>query len=132
MIIAIDFDGTIARTKYPTILGEVDGAREAMEQLHEAGHYLIIWTCRKGEHLTDAINWLLAQGVPFDRVNASAPADIERWGDNGRKIGADIYIDDKNLGGFPGWAEVLLRVASRHAHAHSATLRGSCGDLPTD
>jgi hypothetical protein len=23
-----------------------------------------------------------------------------------RKIDADIYIDDKNLGGFPGWSEV--------------------------
>jgi len=23
-----------------------------------------------------------------------------------RKIDADIYIDDKNLGGFPGWTKV--------------------------
>ncbi len=108
MVIAIDFDGTIARTKYPTILGEVPGAKEAMEQLHNAGHYLILWTCRKGEHLNDAINWMLDRGIPFDRVNASSPVDIERWGDDGRKIGADVYIDDKNIGGFIGWSKALL------------------------
>lgn len=112
MVIAVDFDCTIAKTKYPTILGEVDGAREAMEQLHHAGHYIIIWTCRKGEHLISAINWLLEHRIPFDRVNASAPVDIERWGDEQRKIGADVYIDDKNICGFPGWGEVLIRVKS--------------------
>ncbi|MCK7539143.1 MAG: hypothetical protein MZV63_53570 [Marinilabiliales bacterium] len=24
-----------------------------------------------------------------------------------RKVNADIFIDDKNVGGFPGWGEVL-------------------------
>ena len=106
MIIAIDFDGTIARTNYPEIIGEQPYAAQVITQLKERGHYIIIWTCRTGEPLLDAINWLLAHGIPFDRVNDHESENVAKYGDHGPKIHADCYIDDQNLGGFPGWKEV--------------------------
>ena len=103
MIIAVDFDGTISRGKYPAIDGAQSDAVEVLTQLHEAGHYIIIWTCRCGQPLLDAINWLLENKIPFDRVNDHNPDNVRKYGEGGNKVYAHVYIDDKNLGGFPGW-----------------------------
>lgn len=111
MIIAVDFDGTIARTDFPDIHGEMPYVREAMEQLHKEGHYLIIWTCRRGRDLLDAINWMLEHKIPFDRINDECPTQTAIYGrrDYG-KVYADVYIDDRNIGGFCGWTEVLKQI----------------------
>lgn len=106
MIIAIDFDGTIARTDYPAILGEMPYAARVIRHLHAAGHYIIVWTCRHGNELTQAINWLLEHGIPFHRINDHNPDNLRRYGSGGPKVYAHCYVDDKNLGGFPGWLEV--------------------------
>lgn len=103
MIIAIDFDGTISRGKFPAIDGLQPYAKETINSLYEAGHYLIINTCRSGEALLEAINWLLSQGIHFHRVNDNHPEQSAIYNNNSRKIYAHVYIDDKNLGGFPGW-----------------------------
>lgn len=108
MIIAVDFDGTLAENKYPEIGKPMQGAVESMKRLYNDGHYLIIWTCRTGELLKDAINWLLAEGIPFHRVNDHNPENLAEYGgDGGLKIYADVYIDDKNLGGFVGWYDAM-------------------------
>lgn len=106
MIIAIDFDGTICRTtRFPLIDGETPYAADTIRQLHADGHYIIIWTCRTGQNLLDAINWLLHHRIPFDRINDHNPDNLARYGYGGKKIYAHCYIDDKNLGGFPGWLQ---------------------------
>lgn len=104
MIIAVDFDGTISRGKYPAIDGAQPYAVEVLNRLHAEGHYIIIWTCRCGQPLLDAINWLLENNIPFDRVNDHNPDNVRIYGEGGNKVYAHVYIDDKNLGGFPGWA----------------------------
>ncbi|UVV77317.1 hypothetical protein NXW84_05890 [Bacteroides fragilis] len=81
-----------------------------LRKLHERGHYIIIWTCRSGKNLLDAINWLLEHNIPFDRVNDHCPENIKRYGKGSGKIYANIYIDDKNLGGFPGWLRCLEEI----------------------
>ncbi len=106
MTIAIDFDRTIARTDNFVIAGEVPGAKEAICKLKEAGHYIIINTCRTEDTLLDAINWLLRQGIPFDRVNDNEPVNVEAYGSNSRKIYADVYVDDRQVGGLPAWSEI--------------------------
>lgn len=103
MIIAIDFDGTICRGTYPAIAGEQPYAKEVINRLKGDGHYIIIWTCRTGKPLLDAVNWLLQQGIAFDRVNDHNPDNVAQYGDGGNKVYAHCYIDDKNLGGFCGW-----------------------------
>ena len=112
MIIAIDFDGTIVNDKYPEIGFVNPYARKVINQLHDEGHYIIIWTCRNGEHLTTAINFLLEQDIHFDRVNDQNPDNRKMYGDSTRKVYADIYIDDKNACGFPGWEEVYRWIRS--------------------
>lgn len=107
MIIAVDFDGTLCINKYPEIGAPQPGAVKVMKELHDQGHYLIIWTCRTGKLLLEAINWLLGQGIPFDRINDHCPNNVAKYGDGGPKIYADVYIDDKALGGFPGWFVAL-------------------------
>lgn len=103
--IAVDFDGTIVTHKYPDI-GEVKlFAFETLKALQERGCRLILWTFRTGKELEDAVKFCREKGVEFYAVNRNYPE--EEWDESvGRKIDADIYIDDKNLGGFPGWPEV--------------------------
>ena len=115
MIIAVDFDGTISRGKYPAIDGEQPYAGEVLRKLHEQGHYIIIWTCRCGERLLEAINWMVAHNIPFDRINDHNPENLAKYGEGGKKIYAHCYIDDKNIGGFPGWQFCLKEVQKMEA-----------------
>jgi hypothetical protein len=107
MIIAIDFDGTISRGPFPEIRGEVPYAAASLREIAEKGHYIIIWTCRSGSYLLNAVNWLLERGIPFHRVNDHNPDNMVEYGPGGKKVFADVYIDDQNLGGFPGWTEAM-------------------------
>lgn len=106
-IIAIDFDGTLHDGTYPIIGQPLSGAIEGMQGLHKDGYYLIIWSCRNGELLIDAINWLLEHHIPFHRVNEQNPSNAAQYGDNTRKVYADIYVDDRQVGGLPCWAEIV-------------------------
>ncbi len=110
MILSIDFDGTISRGTYPAIDGLQPYAKECINKLYHDGHYIIINTCRSNGELLEAINWLLDRRIPFDRVNDNNPDMIGLHQNNSRKIFADIYIDDRNLFGFPGWKETLAEI----------------------
>lgn len=112
MTIAIDFDGVLAKTDYPRIIEPMPDVCEAMTQLRADGHVLVINTCREGAELTHAINWLLREGIPFDIVNDNTPENIATYHNNSRKICADLYIDDRNLGGFPGWKKAMQIIGS--------------------
>lgn len=119
MIIAIDFDGTIARSNFPVILGEMPYAGESLRKLKEQGHYIILWTCRTRDNLMAAVNWMLEHRIPFDRVNDHNPENMALYGDGGNKVYAHIYIDDKNLGGFPGWLTCVAEVERMEAEYQS-------------
>lgn len=95
--IAIDFDGTICESKYPDI-GKPNWNiinQAIQEQAHGAG--LILWTCREGELLSDAVRACVEWGLYFDAINDSLPEWKERFGSDCRKIGADEYWDDKAI-----------------------------------
>jgi hypothetical protein len=105
MRIAIDFDGTIVEHKYPEIGKELLFAFETMKELQKQNHLLILWTYRTGKQLDEAIEFCRKNGVEFYAINRNYPE--EQWdGNASRKIQADVYIDDLNLGGFPGWSVV--------------------------
>lgn len=98
MKIAVDFDGTIVEHKYPEI-GEVKlFAFETLKALREKGHRLILWTFRTGIELEEAVEFCREHGVEFYAVNKNYPEEILDETVS-RKIDADVYIDDKNLGG---------------------------------
>ena len=92
IIIAVDFDGTLCENIFPK-MGEPNMKLiEALRIMKRAGHTLILWTCREGEDLDDAVAWCKRRDLIFDYVNTDDP-DIP-W-TPGRKIVADIYIDDR-------------------------------------
>ena len=113
LLLSVDFDDTIARTDYPTILGEIPFAIESLKQLHAEGHRIQIWTCRHGQALEDAREWLDARQVPYERINENCPLLIDKYGET-RKMSADCYIDDKMLGGLPSWRVIAMKVR-KHA-----------------
>lgn len=112
MIVSVDFDGTLCCDCYPAIGLPMPGAIEAMRTLHGQGHYIIVNTCREGQSLVEAINWMMGHGIPFARVNDNHPGNSSHYGWNSRKIFADVYIDDRNLGGFPGWEHTMKHLAN--------------------
>lgn len=90
MIIAVDYDGTL----------ETNGAVNALlvERLRRdqlRGACVILWTCRAGARLAEALQRLAEHGFRPSLVNANAPAAVARLGYDPRKIIADVYIDDK-------------------------------------
>jgi hypothetical protein len=104
--IAVDFDGTIVEHEYPAIGKEILFAFFTLRELQKRGALLILWTFRSGPELAAAVEYCKKNGVEFYAVNSNYPE--EKWADGmPRKINAEIYIDDKNLGGFPGWGEVM-------------------------
>ncbi len=105
MIIAVDFDGTIVEHRYPAIGKEKLFAFETLKALQKQGHQLILWTFRSGKELDDAVEFCRKNGVEFYAVNKSYPEE-EFTSELSRKINADLFIDDRNLGGFIGWGEV--------------------------
>ncbi len=105
MIIAVDFDGTIVEHRYPAIGKEKLFAFETLKALQKQGHQLILWSFRSGKELDKAVEYCRKNGVEFYAVNKSYPEE-EFNADISRKINADLFIDDRNLGGFIGWGEV--------------------------
>jgi len=95
MIIAIDFDGTLVRHKYPSIGIEVPGAVITCQQLANAGHKLILWTMRSGVELQEAVDWCNGKQIPLYGVNRN-PSQLV-W-TTSPKAYAQTYIDDSALG----------------------------------
>lgn len=105
MIIAVDFDGTIVEHRYPKIGKERLFAFETLRALQKQGHLLILWTFRAGKELDEAVEFCKKNGIDFFAVNKSYPEE-EYDASLSRKINADLFIDDRNIGGFPGWGEI--------------------------
>jgi len=103
--IAVDFDGTIVEHEYPGIGKEKLFAFQTLRELNKLGARLILWTFRTGKELDEAVEYCRSNGIEFYAVNKNYPEEVYDETIS-RKIDADIYIDDKNIGGFPGWSEI--------------------------
>lgn len=105
MKIAVDFDGTIVEHRYPSIGKPKLFAFETLKELQKQGHSLILWTYRSGQRLEEAVEFCKKNGIEFYAVNKNYPEEV--FTENiSRKIDADIYIDDRNIGGFLGWSKI--------------------------
>ena len=100
-IIAVDFDGTLCSECYPEIGAPNLPLIFMLKQQRRQGVKLILWTCRCGERLEDALLWCAGHGLSFDAVNKNVPETLEAYGTEARKISADVYIDDRAC---PPWA----------------------------
>ena len=118
MTIAVDFDGTIVTHKYPEIGEEIPFAVETLKMLIHDRHKLILWSCREGKLLDDAIQWCRERGVEFYAANRDYPEETTENNENfSRKLKVDLFIDDRNLGGLPDWG-TIYRMISRHRQWH--------------
>jgi hydroxymethylpyrimidine pyrophosphatase-like HAD family hydrolase len=104
-VIAVDFDGTIVEHKYPEIGKEMLFAFATMKALQQKGHKLILWTIRTGPLLNEAVDYCRKNGIEFYAVNKNYPEEVLEENIS-RKLNADIFIDDRNVGGFHGWSDV--------------------------
>lgn len=94
-IYAVDFDGTLCRDEFPNI-GEPNSILiEYLKELRKVGGKVILWTCRVGRKLDEAVEWCKEKGLEFDAINSNLPEVLAFYGREGRKIYADFYIDDK-------------------------------------
>jgi len=111
MVIAVDFDGTIVEHDYPKIGKPIPFALDVLKKLQKEGrHTLLLWTVREGSLLDEAVNYCSKNGVEFYAVNRNYPE--EEAGDTSRKLVADVFIDDKNIGGLPDWSTIYKAILS--------------------
>ena len=115
MIIAVDFDGTIVRHRYPKIGEELPFATETLRMLIREGHRLILWTVREGKLLDEAIEWCRDRGVEFYAINRDFPEEDATGSGFSRKIKADLFIDDRSFGGLPDWGTIYHRIRAGKA-----------------
>lgn len=104
MIIAVDFDGTIVEHRYPEIGKPIPFAIETLLKLQREQHILILWTVREGRLLQEAIDYCAQQGLIFYAHNANFMEEDRESAP--RKLKADLFIDDRNLGGLPDWGVI--------------------------
>lgn len=104
--VAVDFDGTIVENDYPQLGKPMLFAFETLKELQKRGFTLILWTIRTGKLLDEAVEFCRQNGVEFYAINQNHPEEVF---DSSlpRKIEVDVFIDDRNLGGFPGWEKVF-------------------------
>lgn len=113
MIIAVDFDGTIVEHRYPEIGKEIPFAFDALKMLQKEGHRLILWSVREGELLEEAVAFCREHGLEFYAVNSNYPEEQEAHRHFSRKLKADVFIDDRNVGGLPDWGMIYRIIRER-------------------
>lgn len=92
---AVDFDGTLCENWWPNIGPPNRELIDMLKAAHAAGIALILWTCREGNLLYDALEWCREQGLEFDTANENLPEIIAAYGSNPRKLSATLYLDDR-------------------------------------
>lgn len=117
MTIAVDFDGTIVEHRYPEIGKELPFATQTLRMLIEDRHKLILWSVREGKLLDDAVEWCRKRGVEFYAINKDFPEeDLSKNESFSRKIKADVWIDDRNVGGLPDWGTIYQMITERKTY----------------
>ena len=117
MTIAVDFDGTIVEDRYPEIGRERPFATQTLKMLIEDRHKLILWSVREGQQLDEAVEWCRERGVEFYAVNKDFPEeDLSKNRYFSRKIKADVWIDDRNIGGLPDWGTIYQMITERKTY----------------
>ena len=114
LTLAIDFDNTIAKTDYPHIKKIKRNAVKYINKLYDKGCLIIINTCRANGEKDIMCKFLTNVGLKYHYINENDPVRIRHYRTDTRKISADIYIDDKNLGGIPSWKWIYKLIKDKY------------------
>lgn len=123
LTIAVDFDGTIVDDNYPGIGSPKIFAFDTLKELQKKGHRLILWTYRYGQRLDEAVDFCRKNDLEFYAVNKSYPEE-KYDGKISRKINADFFIDDRNVGGLLGWGEIYQQLLNTEKRKERIPKRG--------
>ena len=96
MIISVDFDGTLCKHEFPLIGSPNMELINTIKRWKSEGHKIILWTCRDGKYLDEAVFWCRERGLVFDAVNDDVKEVKDNFVSKSTKLYADIYIDDRN------------------------------------
>ncbi len=105
LVIALDFDGTCVEEQYPNIGNALPGVVQTLHAFLAKKHKLILWTCREGQELEDAVQWFREREIDLYAVNET-PVEYDFRKVPGRKVLADVYIDDRSFGQLPSWSTI--------------------------
>lgn len=94
-VYAVDFDGTLSLGEWPFVGPANNDLIDFLRCRRLCGDKIILWTCRSGRPLQDAVEWCRMHGLLFDAVNDNLPETVAVYGSNSRKISCDYYIDDR-------------------------------------
>ena len=117
-IAAIDYDGTLFTKSWPELGEPRQEVIKKVKEFKKAGADIVLWTCREGKSLQEALSRCSTEGLEFVSVNENSPSakeyqdsQLEANGDvfGLRKIYADIYVDDKS----PGSIEHFLNLDAK-------------------
>jgi hypothetical protein len=97
MIICVDFDGTLCEHMFPKIGKPYTWVIEKLKIRKQLGDKLILWTCRDGKPLEEAIVWCKQFGLEFDAVNDDLPEIKGSFTFKSKKVYGDVYLDDRNI-----------------------------------
>ena len=118
MTIAVDFDGAIVEDRYPEIGPEVAFATDTIKMLIKDRHKVILWTIREGKLLEEAVEWCRKRGIEFYAVNKDYPEERQEYNNHfSRKIKAEVWIDDRNVGGLPDWGMIYSMIKEHKSFA---------------
>lgn len=95
LIYAVDFDGTLCKYAWPGIGSPNLKLIQFLKDRQQNGVKLILWTCRVGDKLNEAVEWCNKYGLNFDAVNENLPEIVKEFGCDSRKIFANQYYDDR-------------------------------------
>lgn len=101
-ILAVDFDGTLVENAFPAIGQFNPDVLSAVLDYKGMGWKIILWSCRTGKTLENAVKACEAVGLTFDAVNDNLPEVREYFGENTRKVFANLYWDDRNASMYMG------------------------------
>ena len=99
-VVAVDFDGTLCKSVFPDCGEPIIEVVNFVKEIKKKGAKIILWTCREGEVLSIALDWCKEYGLEFDYINENDPKRTELWGSDCRKVGADLYLDDRAINVF--------------------------------
>jgi hypothetical protein len=100
-IIAVDLDGILCEDNYSYTPVPIYRAFKVILEFKRRGGKVILWTCRAGEDLREAVDFCKENFLKFDAINENDPEHLKEWFKNhpdssiSPKIYADMYIDDK-------------------------------------
>jgi len=94
-ILAVDFDGTLVTEAFPKIGDPKKDVIDWVKKQEKHGHKIILWTCREGDLLLEAVKFCVENKIELDAVNENV-VDLKFSYLGQHKIIADVYLDDKS------------------------------------